>query len=82
MTKHTVSMFEGNPPHSPYLKQLINIVVFYPVKSAALMPRQIYSAALEGRRKTRLLAVLCCFVTVMDYVFRERQRDKEGVRGQ
>lgn len=58
--KHYVSMFEGNPPCPPYLEQLISIVVFYPVKSAALMPWQIYSASLGGKRKTKLPAVFSC----------------------
>lgn len=60
MRKHTVSMFERNPARPPYLKKLINTVVFYPVKYVASIPRQIYFISLGGRRKTRLPAVFRC----------------------
>lgn len=61
MKKHIVTMFEGNPPLPPYLKHLINIVVVYPVKSAALMQWQIYSVSLEaGERQDYLQSSAVC----------------------
>lgn len=81
--KHTVSMFEGNPPPPRYLKKLINNVVFYPVKSAALMPWQIYSVSLAGRRKTRLPAVVCClwlwWIMCLERD-RKTERELEGIK--
>lgn len=74
--ENTLSMFEGYTPLPPYQKHLINIVVFYPIWSAALMPWQIYSIT-QSQEKDKTTCSLLLFVTVMDNMFRERKTETE-----